>query len=1617
MKRITTTLFLLFTLLNLYSQRGKDGTVTIAAGSSTVNAYTSLTSDAASGSNTLLVASAASFSTGDLIYIIQMQGASTNCWINIWGNINSPEPYGNDFGRVTAYNNTGRNEYAQVASVSGNIITIDCSLKNSYTSAGKVQVLRVPRYAQLAITGTITCPAWNGTTGGVIAIEVLGTTTFASTGRIDATAKGFRGGAVVGKTTGINGGGSWGHNNPLEGGFKGESIVGDTAFYNLAFNGQYAKGAIANAGGGGNANNCGGGGGSNAGDTSVYNGLGNPDISVAGYITAWNLESAGFASNVSNGGGRGGYSYSSANISPITNAPNNTSWGGDNRRSHGGYGGRPLDYTTGRLFLGGGGGAGDENDAYGGAGGNGGGIINILSYSTISGGGQIKADGQAGNNTNTTGSAPVNNCNGRDGAGGAGGGGAIKIITSGGISNTTLTAVGGAGGNQQMKSGFIGLTAQAYGPGGGGGGGYIGTTSNATVISSVVGGTNGIVQYLSGNENCQIDNLFPSNGATKGGAGIATSTLAAIPTLTATPAVTICANNSTTLSASTTGTGTISWYNQAAGGTLLGSGTVFTTSVFSTPGTYTVFAASCSDIIYRAPSIITVLASPTLVVNTPTICSGNSTTLSASGATSYSWSTGATTSSITPSPTTTTNYTLTGTASGCSSTAIATVIVNTSGTISVNSATICNGQTATLTAGAAASYTWSTGSNSSSVTITPTSTAVYTINATNAGGCAMSNTANVTVTSNPTVSVANATICSGQTSTLTASGATSYSWNTGATTSSITPSPTISTNYTVTGFIGLCSNTKTLSLTVNTTPTVAVNDATLCSGGNATLSATGASSYSWSTGAGTSSISPSPTITTVYTVTGTTNGCVNVKTATITVNTTPTVAVNSPTICSGNNGTLSASGATTYSWNTGATTTSITPSPSVTTVYTVTGTNSGCTDIKTATITVNTTPTISVNSATICSGSNATLSATGAPSFSWNTGAATSSISPSPTITTNYTVTGTNAGCTDVKTATITVGTTPTVAITSPTTCAGSPTTIIASGAATYSWNTGASTASISVSPTSTSIYSVTGYNGSCSSTISTTVNVTAIPTITLSSNSFVICSPQSATITATSSTGTYSWNTGATTNSIVTSTAGVYSVTSNNICGTSPVQTATVTVSASPAFTIVPSSTLICSGQTVTLTTIGSAGTFSWSNGSTSPTITVNLPDAITATVTNGCGTAPSANTVTFATGTAPSVSISASSTTLCPGNTVTLTASATGSIVWSVGSATTSAIVTNTTGVFTATSTTECGSIPASFTVFPGSPPTVSITSAGTFCSGQTITLTASGASTYSWSSGTNGSVLTTSAAGTYTAFGTDNCGTGTNTIGVSFAAAPSVSVSASQNTICPGQTATLTANGINGGVDYAWSGFPGNISNTQTISAGGNYVVTYTNACGSSTALTSVVQSTLSPAFSFNPNGGTVPVTVSFSNTSTNNITNQWSFGNGQTSSNVEESGITYTSAGIYTVSLIIQNSDGCLATVSQTLEILDEAFGPIPEIITANGDGKNDFFQIKGIERFPSNELQIFNRWGNVVYKTKGYSNSNGWSGQHSSGKLPTGTYFYILTLGEGTVYKGYVQLLY
>lgn len=499
------------------AQSGKDGAESYTtAGTRILNRYTALANTAGAGSTNIMVASAsdlsgsASFpnsvnpyttdalSAGDIVFIIQMQGADIDT-------LNT-----SSYGDITNYNAVGDYEFKTVLSVSGNRIYFCDPLVNTYYvgQRKRAQVIRVPRLTSLANTGAssriISARAWDGTIGGVCVIETTGNVTFSSSSQINVNGLGFRKGVDPNRTSSITSG--LGTNNTTyrntlttNDAGKGEGIAGNSSDYDTYLAGAQGRGAPANGGGGGNGHNCGGGGGSNAGSLSGWNGTG---TKPAGYNTAWNLEGAGFASNVSPGGGRGGYSYGEYNRNANTEGPGNLNWGGDRRRNYGGFGGRPLDYASNtKIFMGGGGGAGDGNDNEGGDGANGGGIVFLVVGGTISGTGFITANGNDG--SNTTGGD-------MDAPGGGGGGGAVVVLCASTISNITIQANGGNGGNQLLT------VAESEGPGGGGGGGYIYTTTTS-VTRTASGGSGGTSTSSSVTE-------FPPNGGTNGTVGTVLNT-------------------------------------------------------------------------------------------------------------------------------------------------------------------------------------------------------------------------------------------------------------------------------------------------------------------------------------------------------------------------------------------------------------------------------------------------------------------------------------------------------------------------------------------------------------------------------------------------------------------------------------------------------------------------------------------------------------------------------------------------------------------------------------------------------------------------------------------------------------------------------------------------------------------------------------------------------------------------------------------------------------------------------------------------------------------------------------------------------------------------------------
>ncbi len=410
-------------------------------------------------------------------------------------------------------------------------------------------------------------------------------------------------------------------------------------------------------------------------------------------------------------------------------------------------------------------------------------------------------------------------------------------------------------------------------------------------------------------------------------------------------------------SSTTSGATNFSW--TMTGGSTTSSTLMNTSTSYAAPGVYTITLLATNGVGSTSVNhTISIVAVPNVSVTSANICSGNNATLTASGATSYTWNPGALTgASQILSPATTQVYTVLGSNGTCTNTSTGTINVTTSPTVSVPNAVICSGGSTLITATGATNYTFNPGSLiGASQTLNPSGTLVYTVTGAN-GSCLNSKSFTITVNPTPTVNVPNAVICSGSSTLITASGATSYTWNPGSLTgTSQNLNPVTTTTYTVTGATGGCSVNKSFTLTVNPTPTISVPNPTICSGTSTLVTATGAASYTWNPGALTgSSQTYSPATTSTYTITGVTGPCSSTNSFTLTVNSTPTVStVASVTlICTGQTTTLTVSGASSYTFNPGAITgNSISVSPTASTTYTVDGQSNGCSGTSLVTVSV-----------------------------------------------------------------------------------------------------------------------------------------------------------------------------------------------------------------------------------------------------------------------------------------------------------------------------------------------------------------------------------------------------------------------------------------------------------------------------------------------------------------------------------------------------------------------------------------------------------------------------------------------------------------------------------------
>ncbi len=409
--------------------------------------------------------------------------------------------------------------------------------------------------------------------------------------------------------------------------------------------------------------------------------------------------------------------------------------------------------------------------------------------------------------------------------------------------------------------------------------------------------------------------------------------------------------------------------------------------------------------------------------------------------------------------------------------------------------------------------------------------------------------------------------------------------------------------------------------------------------------------------------------------------------------------------------------------------------------------------------------------------------------------------------------------------------------------CAGTSASLTASGAVTYNWSNGGSGATISVSPTATTDYIVTGADANgCTNTDTVKVTVNTLPVVNLGSD---ISTCNTSTILDAGNPGAnYVWSNAATSQTITVTADGQYyvTVTDTNTCFAS--DTINVVLNSGVATsTISPKTASICAGATASFVGGPSGGSYSVNAPSGVFTGTTNGTFDVVYTVVTVCGTATDTAKVTV--NALPTVTANTSAAAICSGGLVTLTGGGAASYVWNNGVTNGAPFIPASTITYTVTGTdaNTCFNT-ATVTVAVNALPIVTAnTSSSAVCAGSTVILTGGGATTYGWNNGaTNGIAFAPASTSTYTVTGTDaNSCTNTATVTVTVNTLPTASVSAPFTTLCAGTSAALTGAPAGGTFSVVSGNAAALVGSTFNATSTGTYVVAYTytdaNGCSDS------------------------------------------------------------------------------------------------------------------------------------------------------------------------------------
>ncbi len=1011
--------------------------------------------------------------------------------------------------------------------------------------------------------------------------------------------------------------------------------------------------------------------------------------------------------------------------------------------------------------------------------------------------------------------------------------------------------------------------------------------------------------------------------------------------------------------------------------------------------------------------------------------------------------------------------------------------------------TICYGDTISIGGPPvpADKYNWTPNKGLSSYTVSnpnasPDDTTTYTLTVTDTvTGCANSDTLLIVVKPVPSAYITanngdTSNFCAGEPLILTASNGASFLWSTGSTNKSIPVVAGVAYSVGITYLDGCSDYTGPSTVFVNPLPSADAGPTKgICKGDSTIIGTpkTARTTYSWLPATGLSSDTAaqpkaSPSLTTTYTltVTDTIKGCKNTDTVTVSVYPKPTANAGTyAVICKGDTTSIGAPPVlgVTYSWLpvaglNSATSSQPKASPAATTTYTLTTSTSFCSSTDTVSVKVNPLPTANAGpDKTICLGDTTKI---GTPAllgntYSWSPAAGLNSTvlaqpNASPLIPTTYTLTVTNTAFSCTNTDTVLVNVLPQPVANTGTykvICKGDTTSIGAPAVlgVSYSWLpvaglNSATSSQPNASPVTTTTYTLTATNGTCSNTDTVSVKVNPLPVADAGLDK-TICMGDTTKIGTPALLGnTYSWSPAAGLNSTVLAQPDAsplipttYTLTVTNTAF-SCTNTDTVMVNVLPQ-PIANAGTykVICKGDSTSIGAPGVNGvTYAWLpvNGLSSATSShPNASPAITTTYTLTATNGPCSNTDTVSVKVNPLPTANAGADkNICKSDSTSIgTPAISGNTyIWSPAAGLNSTVLAQPdaspliTTTYTLTVTNAAFSCTNTDTVIVNvsQQPIANTGPDKSICKGDSVSIGAPAVNgvTYAWlpvnglssatSSQPNASPANTTTY-TLTVVGGICSSIVTGTVVVTVNTAITANAGPDQ-TICKGTTVTIGTPAIAGNT-YNWSPSTGlNSATASQPAADPGSTTTYTlittnGSCSGSDSV--IIHVNPLPMANAGSNQSLCDAgSVQLGGPPVAGDTYLWTPAMGLNSSSISQPTANPSQTTLYTVNET-DTTTGCFNSNEVTVTIGSSDFYTG---ISPNGDGVNDWWNIPMLNCYTSNTVLIINRWGSEVWRGSDYDNNTvKWAGQDMNGTdLADGTYYYIIKYNN-TEKRGWVYI--